>query len=72
MSGKKYKNCCINRQAFLEFCRNNLESQYIDGDYMINNLCQCSELLQRYLRETLKILNQPIIWLLNPNLNARM
>lgn len=72
MSGKKYKKCCMNNLEMINFFKKELNAQYIDGQYMIKNLLNGSDLLRNYLNDTLPSLKKPIIWLCNPQLNSNM
>ena len=72
MSGKKYKNCCINQTERDKWLKENLNAQYIDSIYIMNDLVLNSKKLARYFQDKLPLIQKPIIWLCNPNLNANM
>lgn len=72
MSGKKYKNCCLENKEIVDYFKNILNARYIDGSYMLKNLTENSNLLERYLSEKLPMLKQPIVWLFDSNLNSNM
>lgn len=72
MSGKKYKKCCISERERDKFLKEQLNSQYIDGKYILEDLLGKSSILNKYIIEKFKKIHKPIIWLLNPELNANM
>ncbi|CDA11185.1 YecA family protein [Intestinibacter bartlettii] len=72
MSGKKYKKCCENQKERDLFLKKELNAQYIDSKYMLDNFLKEPSPLINYLKDKLELVKKPIMWLLNPNLNANM
>lgn len=72
MSGKKYKKCCENQKERDLFLKKELNAQYIDNKYMLENLLKESSPLVNYLNDKLELVKKPIMWLLKPNLDANM
>ncbi|MGV8905098.1 MAG: YecA family protein [Acetobacterium sp.] len=67
LSGKKFKNCCINNNEMLDFFKGKLNAQYIDGNFMVRSLCENSILLREYLNAKIPEFKHSVYWLVNPS-----
>lgn len=71
MSGKKYKNCCEKQKERDKFLLEDLNSTYIDLEYVINTL-ELDGPLVKFLNDNLLKLRLGLMVVINPNLDAGM
>lgn len=71
MSGKKYKNCCAKEKERDRFLLDNLNSTYIDLEYVINTL-EIDGALYKFLKYNLLKLKNGLMVVVNPQLDAGM